>query len=209
MTPASPTLAASMRRFEAARTAARDLVAGLSEDAFHETPPAGGWSVSRCLEHLVVADGRILERLEAAIARSRAEGRLAAPDVAHAPVRLSWFDRLFVAATAPGRDGAPPRMKTSVRPAFDPGDPRARGRTRDQVLADFLARQDRLDAAAVAADGLDLAGIKVASVLADWIRVSLGGWFVAIAGHQERHLDQARRARAAIEGPVHTGVGGP
>ena len=209
MIPASPTLAAAMRRFEAARAAAREVAQGLSEEAFHAVPPTGGWSVGHCLEHLVVADGRMLERLEAAIARSRAEGRLAAPEAVRAPVRLSWFDRLFIAATAPGRAGAGPRMKVSVREPFDPGDPVARGRTRDQVLADFLAMQDRLDAAAGAADGLDLAGIQVQSVLAAWMKVSLGGWFLAIAGHQERHLDQARRARAAVEGPIKTRVGGP
>ena len=46
----------------------------------------------------------------------------------------------------------------------------------------------------------DLAHIKVASVIAAWARVSLGGWFTAVAGHQERHLDQARRACAAVGG---------
>ena len=204
MIPASPTLADSVRRFEAAGAAAREIVAGLSEAAFHRAPAEGSWSVSRCLEHLVVADGRMVERLEGAIARARAEGRLAVPAAARAPVRLSWLDRRFIAGTAPGRAGARPRIRAAVRPPFDPGDPGARGRTRDQVLADFLAMQGRLEAAARAADGLDLADIKVASVLAAWVKVSLGGWFIAIAGHQERHLDQARRARAAIEGAVTT-----
>jgi hypothetical protein len=45
--------------------------------------------------------------------------------------------------------------------------------------------------------------VKVRSVLASWLEVGLGAWFVALAGHQERHLDQARRARAAAE------AGGP
>ncbi|MEO6463371.1 MAG: hypothetical protein ABIP29_09870 [Candidatus Eisenbacteria bacterium] len=33
---------------------------------------------------------------------------------------------------------------------------------------------------------------------ADFHRKPPGGWFIAIAGHHERHLDQARRAREAI-----------
>ncbi len=199
MTLVSPTLAESVRRFAAARAAARDVAAGLTEEVFHRKPPSGGWSVGQCLEHLVVADGKMVVRLEEAIARAHADARVASPGAAGAPLRLGWFDRLFIAATAPGKAGGRPRIKVQVRDPFDPGDPAVRGRTRDQVVADFLVLQDRLDAAAHAADGLDLAGIKVPSLLAAWARVSLGGWFIAIAGHHERHLDQARRARDAVE----------
>lgn len=190
-----------MRRYASARDAARAVAEGLPEEAFHRAPPGGGWSVGQCLEHLVIADRRMVERLEGAIRRARDEGRLAPADQAAAPFRLSWFDRLFIAGTAGGQRGRAPRIRVRVRPKFDPGDPVARGRTREQVLGEFLALQDRLDAAAMAADGLDLSRIRVASVLADWVRVSLGAWFLAIAGHHERHLDQARRVRAAIGMP--------
>ena len=198
MTLVSPTLAESVRRFGAARATACEVAGGLSEEDFHRRTPEGGWSVGQCLEHLVVADGKMVPRLEEAIPRARAAARLASPAAARAPVRLGWCDRLFIAGTAPGHGGGRPRMRVQVRDEFDPGDPAVRGRTRDQVLADFLALLDRLDAAAHAADGLDLAGVKVPSVLAAWAKVSLGGWFIAIAGHHERHLDQARRAREAI-----------
>ena len=198
MTPVSPTLAGAVRRFAAARAAAREVTGGLSEEDFHRRTPEGGWSVGQCLEHLVVADAKMVARLEEAIPRARAAGRVASSEAARAPVRLGWFDRLFIAGTAPGRNGARPKMKVRVGQAFDPGDAALRGRTREQVLADFLAVQDRLEAAARAADGLDLAGVRVPSVLAAWAKVSLGGWFLAIAGHHERHLDQARRARAAL-----------
>lgn len=200
MTLVSPTLAGSVDRFAAACAAAREVAGDLSEEDFHRKPPAGGWSVGQCLEHLVVADAKMVARLEEAIPRARAAGRIATPAAARAPVRLGWLDRLFVAGTAPGRNGARPKLKVRVRDPFDPGDPAGRGRTREQVLADFLALQDRFDAAARAADGLDLARVKVPSVLAAWAKVSLGGWFLAIAGHHERHLDQARRAREAILG---------
>jgi hypothetical protein len=141
----------------------------------------------------------MVARLEPAAAEARAAGRIATAGAARLPVRLGWFARLFIAGTAPGKGGRRPGMKIEVRGPFDPGDPRGRGRGRDAVLADFLALQDRLEAAARAADGLDLSGVTVESVLAGWIRVPLGGWFIAIAGHQERHLDQGLRARAAVE----------
>jgi hypothetical protein len=181
------------------------VVDGLSHESFHRRPPGGGWSVAQCLEHLLVTDSRMVERLEEAIARARAEGRLASPEAAAAPARLGWLDRLFVHATGPGREGAksPPMRSTAPGP-YDPGDPEARARQRDDVLADYGAMQDRMTAAARAADGLDLAGIRVASAAAAWLKVSLAAWFVGLAGHHERHLAQARRTRAAVT----TRVGG-
>ena len=207
MSLVSPTLVDAVRRYEASRRAAGEVVVGLSEDAFHRAPSPGGWSVAQCLEHLVVTDGKMVERLEAAIVRARGEGRLAAPAAASAPARLGWFDRLFIAGTGPAKDGRKsPPMKSATRLPFDPGDPAARGRTRGLVLADYLAVLDRLVAAARAADGLDLARVKVPSVLASWVKVSLAGWFLALAGHHERHLDQARRARAAVTEPAGVGA---
>ena len=209
----SPTLAGAMRRYAAARLAARAVIDGIDEAAFHRKPSPRGWSVGQCLDHLVVSGGKILDRLEPAIGQARAEGRLASAKAAAEPVRFGWFDRMFIAGTAPGKAGAAPRVKVATKDPFDPGEPAENGRTREGILADFLALQDRLDDAARAADGLDLKRIKVASVIAAWAKVSLGGWFIAIAGHQERHLDQARRARAAARmtgafGEA-TGAGGP
>ncbi len=197
-TPLSPTLADAIGRYCAARDAVSALCAETSDEGFHRAPPDGGWSVAECIEHLLVSGGKMAAKLEPALAAARTAGRLATPAAARAPVRLGWFARFFVQSTGPGKPGraAPARVRT--RPPFDPGDPRARGRTRDAVGADFAALQERLIAIAGAADGLDLAGVKIESVLASWIRVPLGGWFLAIAGHQERHLDQARRALAAI-----------
>jgi hypothetical protein len=193
----SPTLADAIRRYAAARARARDLISGLGLAEFHRAPAEGAWSVARCLEHLVVSGTKVVARLEAAIERGRAAGRHADPAARRAPVRLGLRERFLLAGTAPGRQGGPPRMRVRTREAFEPGDPAA-GRDGGVVLADFTALQDRLERAARAADGLDLAGIRVPSVIAPWLRVGLGAWFLAIAGHQERHLDQAARTRAAV-----------
>ena len=195
----SPTLEESRQRYAMARERAQALVAELDDATFHRAPAAGSWSVAECLEHLVVSGGKMAAKLETATKQARVAGRIATAEAARAPVRLGWFARFFIAQTGPAPGGGRPGMKVPTRPPFEPGDPRARGRGRDAVLGDFLALQDRLDAVARAADGLDLSGVKVESVLADWIRIPLGAWFVAVAGHQERHLDQAQRARAALE----------
>ncbi len=194
----SPTLVDATQRYGAAAAAARTLVSETSDEAFHRAPPGGGWSVAECLEHLVVSGGKMAARLEDAAEVARADERLADPVAARAPVRLGWFARLFIVGTGPGEAGRGAPMKIRARLPFEPGDPRARGRGREGILADFLSLQERLVADARAADGLDLAGVMVASVLAGWIRIPLGGWFLAIAGHQERHLKQARRAQTAV-----------
>ena len=192
----SPTLADACRRYDAARGRARTLLEGLDDAAFHRVP-SGGWSVAQCLEHLVITGTKMGARLEDATTTARAAGRIASAEVARRPLEPDWFAKMFMAMTGPAKDGARPGMRVAVRPVFDPGDPRGQGRGKDAVLADFLAVQDRLERTAHAADGLDLAGVKVSSLIADWLRLPIGIWFVSLAGHQERHLDQAARVRAA------------
>jgi hypothetical protein len=202
----SPTLRDCVARYEAARVRAGALVEELSDDGFHRAPPGGGWSVAACLEHLVVSGQKVADRIERAAAEGRAAGRTASERAAREPVKLGYFARLFVKGTAAGKDGGKPPMKTAVREPFDPGDPKARGRGRGAVLADFLALQERLRAAARAADGLDLARITTSSVLAAWLKIPIGGWFLVLAGHQERHLDQAERAKAAVTAAAQGGT---
>ena len=109
------------------------------------------------------------------------------------PARFGWLDRLFVWALGRGKEGkATTRVKTG--PAFEPG----AGRSIPILESEFIALQDRLIQAARSANGLDLAGIKVRSILNESFQFALGAWFVGIAAHQERHLDQAARARKAI-----------
>lgn len=192
----SPTLAEVTQRYAMARQRAQALADRLDEAAFHRPAADGGWSVAQCLEHLTVVGAKTAANLETAIVGARAAGRFAAPGAARAPLRLDWFSRLFVAAMGAGRTGQAPPMKMRTRPPFEP-DAMGAARPRAAVLGDFLALQDRLEALARAADGLDLAGVKAESSIAAWIRVSIGGWFVSLAGHQERHLDQAERAAGA------------
>ena len=186
-----PSLANSIVRYEGALMMTHDLLSGLSDADAHVAPAKGGWSVAQCLDHLVVAGSRMRTRLEEDIARARELGRVAKSD---RPARFSWFDKLFIFAVARGPQGKPPRVKAKHVPLFDPGP----GRPIPIVVAEFVSLQDRLIATARSAQGLDLADIKVESLINDKIKVALGAWFLAIAGHQERHLDQAARVRREL-----------
>ncbi len=192
VTALDPMLEGSITRYDAARAAAQAVLAGLDDEVAHRAPPGGGWTVAQCLDHLLVIGSRMGVRLEESIARAIAEQRFAKPG-RHA--QMGWFDALFLRATGPARkEGGRPPMPVTAPAVFAPG----AGASVAVLGEQFAALQDRLTAAAHSAEGLDLEGIKVPSLMSDRIKLQLGAWFVGIAGHQERHLAQARRTRAAL-----------
>jgi hypothetical protein len=65
----------------------------------------------------------------------------------------------------------------------------------ERVLPAFLELQDQLIQRLHAGDGLELARIKISYPILRLLHISLGAWFAATAGHQERHITQARRVR--------------
>ena len=190
VTALDPALEDSIRRYEGALIRFHDVLAGLG-DAQARRVPAQGWSVAQCLDHIVISGTLVVARLEEAIQRARELTRTARTSK---PARFGWFDRLFIALVSRGKEGARPRFPVRHQQPFDPGP----GRSIAILASEFIALQDRLIVTARSARGLDLAGIKVPSVVNDAIKVSLGAWFLAIAGHQERHLDQAMRIRQGL-----------
>jgi hypothetical protein len=190
VTELDPALADSIRRYEGALIRLHDVLEGLG-DAEARRAPAKGWSVAQCLDHLVVAGSLMATRLEESIQRARELTRVARSD---RPARFGWFEKLVIAVLSRGKGGERPRLPLPHPQPFDPGP----GRSIAILASEFIALQDRLIATARSARGLDLAGIKVQSAASDSFRLSLGAWFVLIAGHQERHLDQAARTRRAL-----------
>jgi len=190
VTALDPVLDDSIRRYEGALIRLHDVLAGLG-DAEARRAPAKGWSVAQCLDHLVVAGALTAAKIEQTIQRSRELTRVARTD---RPARFGWFDRFFVALLARGKDGLRPRLPLPHPQPFDPG----AGRSIAILASEFIALQDRLIAAARSARGLDLVDIKMGSAANDSFRLSLGSWFLLIAGHQERHLDQAARTRKEL-----------
>jgi len=190
VTALDPALEDAIRRYEGALIRLHDVLDGLG-DAAARRAPAKGWSVAQCLDHLVVAGSLTVAKIEQTIQRSRELTRVARSG---RPARFGWFDRLMVAVLARGKGGLRPRLPLPHPQPFDPGP----GRSIAILASEFIALQDRLIATARSARGLDLADIKMGSAANDSFRLSLGAWFLLIAGHQERHLDQAARTRKEI-----------
>ncbi len=141
-------------------------------------PSPKRWSVAECLNHLNVTVTKYLPRIEAMIARGRAEGRTGRGPFKH-PFVGNWFIRMLE---------PPPRRRLRVPGVFAPlpGVPPA------TLLPDFERLRGDLLRWIREADGLDLAALQTASPAARYFSLTLGQCFGALAAHDRRHLWQAR-----------------
>jgi hypothetical protein len=181
--PLIPELQQRQGQFSEAKEAASALAAGLTNEQFNWRPEPGRWSIAECLDHLHSTGSKLLPAMDAAIERARNRGKSAS-----APFRYGWFDNWFIRGTGPmPATGKGMKHPKQYAPRAD--------QPVERVLPAFLELQDQLIQRLHAANGLDLARIKISSPILRLLRISLGAWFAATAGHQERHLEQARRVR--------------
>jgi hypothetical protein len=128
---------------------ARELTAPLDDAQFNWRPSRKQWSISECLAHLNVSNGRDLPVLSEAIERGRAAGLTGS-----GPFRYGAFSRWFV-----GFMDAPPKFRVKAPKIYLP----ATGLAKDNVVPEFLSIHRRLLELLMKANGLDLARIKVPS----------------------------------------------
>jgi len=169
-----------LRQSERART----IAAGLTPAQIVQPPAAGKWSVAHCLEHLATTIGSFCPYLESAIARG--EG---SPPPAPPPYRPGRFARWFIRMAGPG--GRPVPAPKVYRPPVEPS-PRA--------AELFAEAQSALLALLRRADAIDLNRWKLRSPATPLLRFRVGEAFELLIRHNDRHLDQAERARAAVAG---------
>jgi hypothetical protein len=185
--PLGPELELRVREFEAAGDAARELFDGLPEDLLRRRPAPDRWSVVECLEHLNVTGAQLLPVLDRGIERARRKHWYAM-----GPSRYGWLETWFVSLA--GRTEGPPRRRLRTPRLYAPGSEPVPSR----VLPAFLELQSQLRNRARSAAGLDLARGRLRSPVTPLVRLSLGQWLALTAGHQERHLAQARRVRQEL-----------
>jgi hypothetical protein len=157
---------------------ARGLAGNLTHEQFNWKPAPGMWSVGQCFDHLNAFNRRWLPILEEAIERGRARGLLDP-----GPYTYGFLSRWLLANMEP-----PAKRKFRAPRRFEPSADCAV----DEVMAEFQSLHERLEELLRAADGLDLARIRVSSPVTRWIRYSLGMSFWLLAAHDRRHIYQAR-----------------
>ncbi len=164
------------------------LVDGLPDDVFNAKPSAKSWSAAECVVHLNTIAKRSLPEMEGGAARRGPRGE--------GPFRYGWVGRRFIAAVTPGARPVP------TAPSMKP--PRARGLRsgidRERALSRFVSDTDRFLAVVDAADGLDLARVKVREPFLPLVTLPLGVFIEALGQHSLRHVLQAERAVADARG---------
>ncbi|MGZ7080956.1 MAG: DinB family protein, partial [Thermoanaerobaculia bacterium] len=156
------------------------IVGRLSDAQFNWQPTPDRWSIGQAVEHMNITTERYGPVLTKAIADARAGGR-----TAPGPFALGLLERWFFGAMEP-----PPRRRFRTRATFVPVANLPLGTTIDR----FVGLQEEFARVIQAAEGLDLAHIKVRSQFGP-ISWSLNGTFAILLAHERRHIWQAREVR--------------
>lgn len=166
--------------FHRASDEAAALVAPLTPEAFNWKPSPEEWSVAECLAHLNKGNTPYLPALERALSDGGPRGE--------PPFHYGPLARWFIAGTGPQ-----PKRKAKAIRAMRPA-PRTDYES-GRVLAEFRALNDGFLAVLSRAERerLDLGRIKMSSPFIKLIRLPAGAFLETLAGHEQRHLDQARR----------------
>jgi hypothetical protein len=168
-------------QFKVVREELEGLIWGLSDDQVNWTPEPGRWSIAQCIDHLNITNLNMITSIDGAIKRGRAAG------VLHdGPYVYGFLSRWFMQLMQP-----PVKRKFKAPAKFQPA-PR---KSLAELLTVWERTHDRYSGLLREANGLDLAGIKLSSPAIRWIKYPVGIAFWIAAGHDRRHLWQARQVR--------------
>ena len=180
-----PELEAYRDQFRAARIEANRLCAGLNSAQANWRPGVERWSVAECLIHLTVSARIYCALIRPVVAQAHARGLLGT-----GPFRYGIISRWLLRSVEP-----PVRGRTKTPRRFQPPDGVVHGIA--NTLAEFVAVGVEWEECLNAANGLDLAQVRVPSPVVPWLRFRLGALFAGQAAHERRHLWQARRVLTA------------
>jgi hypothetical protein len=153
-------------------------VAGLSREQLTWRSEPGRWSIIECIDHLNGVSTMYLPLFARKIAEARANGMLAS-----GPFRYGFLGNKFVGSLEP-----PVKMKVKMQKGMEVpvvSDP-------EKVIAEFDRLMIEAEKVVASADGVDLRGVKITSLLSRLLKLSLGQWFAFFNAHARRHLWQAR-----------------
>ena len=176
----SPQLEQLVEAFEQAKTDARRLLTGSSEERLRQRPAPNSWSALECIGHLNLGNDMMLAEIRKAIAQ--------APKASKQTYKMDLIGKLMVWSFKPGR------IKLKAPAAI--AKPIAHGSSQ-QALSEFDRHQDEAMELIRGSEGLAIDRPKMKSPFAN-IRYSPYSAFGIIAAHNVRHLWQARNAVAKV-----------
>ncbi|MGH6635990.1 MAG: DinB family protein [Gammaproteobacteria bacterium] len=169
------------QQFQAIRSDAEELLAGLSDAQFNWHPSAREWSIAEGVEHLGVTGRGVLAHLDQVISNAFARGLLG-----QGPFRYRMLERWVVRLAE-----APWRKKFEASKGYVPSS----ARPYSEVAPSFFAVQEGFLTALLKAEGLDFAKTRVPNPTTTWFTLSLGPYLAMHAAHERRHLRQAWRVK--------------
>jgi len=179
-------LAGIVQSLESAQSRLRRLTDQLSESDWNRKPAANRWSAAECVEHLNLTSRAYIPLLRDAIANAGEARRDPTKHYRHNA--LGWFlSKMFGPLRHLGRFKVG-RVKTT--PAFVPRP----GRSRTEILSDFVRLQAELVSLVRSADGLPVNDVKIVSPFGGRMRYNTWSALVIVSRHEHRHLEQAEEA---------------
>jgi len=179
-------LAEIVESLKSAQSRLRTLTDTLSESAWNKRPGPDRWSAAECVEHLNLTSRAYLPLLRNAVARA---GEVPHPRKEHyRRDARGWFMSVMIGPLRHVGKFRGPRVKTT--PAFVP---RA-GRSRTEILSDFVRMQGELISLTQLADGLAIDEVKIVEPFVGRSKYSAYSALLIVSRHEHRHLDQAEEA---------------
>jgi hypothetical protein len=179
-------LAEIIQSLESAQSRLRRFTDKLPESKWDKKPGANQWSAAECVEHLNLTSRAYIPLLRDAIARAGERRRSPAKRYHHDA--LGWFLSVMFAPLRRLGNFKIGRVKTT--PAFVPKP----GRSRTEILSDFVRLQAELISLVRSADGLPIDDVKIVSPFGGRMKYNAYSALVIVARHQHRHLEQAEEA---------------
>lgn len=150
----------------------RGLISTYDTDALKWRPNESRWSITGQIAHLVLVNGPYLKTMAEVVAER-------SPGSDAGPWKHPWFSRWFAKSMEP-----PVKRRYKTMKAMIPD----LGAEPEAEIEAFCTLQLELKDVIESARGLDLGRIKFASPFARIVRLSLGGGFGLMLGHNRRHL---------------------
>ncbi len=162
--------------FAKQRQRIQQTFAGMGPDELNWRPDDKTWSVGECLHHIWITNDKYLANLDKVI---RESNRKEQPNQEYVS---SWVGKNFIEMVGPTGG-----KNTPVPKALMP----ERGKVPRDVVQLLMDQMEAFEEFLSESEGTDLRKTKMQSPITKILKLPLGDVFIALQGHNERHLNQA------------------
>jgi hypothetical protein len=171
----------------------REAFAGLGTEQLAWRPDEKSWSVGECLHHIWITNDKYLANLDKVIRDSDRKER---PGEEY---KSSWMGSRFIEMVGPTGG-----KNTPVPKALMP----EKGKFPREIVQLLMDQMEAFEEFIEESAGKDLRRTKMVSPITKVLKLPLGDVFIALQGHNERHINQAVRVMrlAGFPGGARAGV---